>query len=126
MTFMNASGRIMGYFSKDDRIVVVCDNMDLALGGLRIRQGGGSSGQKGLASIAEKLGTNDFARIYIGIGRPQNGVDVVDHVLGKETEAERKEILDKAVDDAAKAIIRLINGASIGDVQLEFNRKGIL
>lgn len=126
LTYMNASGRIMNSFAKTDRFVVVCDNMDLALGGLRIRRGGGSSGQKGLESISEYLGTSDFTRVYIGIGRPQEGVSVVDHVLGYETETERKEILDKAVDDAAKAIVRLINGASVGDVQLEFNRKGVL
>ena len=126
LTFMNASGKIMGSFSKTDRFVVVCDNMDLALGRLRIRQGGGSSGQKGLASIAEQLGTNDFARIYIGIGRPQENVSVVDHVLQRETDPQRKEVLDKAIDDAAKAIVRIINGVSIGDVQLEFNRKGFL
>ncbi|MBO6000787.1 MAG: aminoacyl-tRNA hydrolase, partial [Spirochaetales bacterium] len=70
--------------------------------------------------------TSDYTRIYIGIGRPQEGVSVVDHVLGRETETERKKILDSAVDDAAKAIVKLINGASVGDVQLEFNRKGIL
>ena len=126
LTFMNASGKIMGYFSRTDRFVVVCDNMDLGLGGLRIRQGGGSAGQKGLASIVENLGTGDFARIYIGIGRPQENVSVVDHVLSRETDPERREVLDKAVDDAAKAIVRIINGASVGDVQLEFNRKGIL
>ncbi len=126
LTYMNASGKIMGSFSKDDTFIVVCDNMDLALGGLRIRQGGGSSGQKGLSSIAEMLGTNDFARIYIGIGRPSPDVAVVDHVLGRETEGERKEVLDKALDDAAKAIVKFVNGASIGDLQLEFNRKGIL
>lgn len=126
LTYMNASGKIMNSFSKTDRFVVVCDNMDLALGGLRIRQGGGSSGQKGLESISEYLGTSDYTRIYIGIGRPQDGVSVVDHVLGRETETERKKILDSSVDDAAKAIVKLINGASVGDVQLEFNRKGIL
>ena len=126
LTFMNASGKIMGSFSRTDRFIVVCDNMDLALGGLRIRQGGGNSGQKGLASIAEFLGTSDFIRVYIGIGRPQEGVSVVDHVLGRDTEGERKTALDSALDNAAKAIVKLVNGASLGDVQGEFNRKGLL
>ena len=125
LTFMNASGNIMDSFSKDDDFVVVCDNMDLAAGGLRIRQGGGNSGQKGLASIAEKLGRSDFVRIYIGIGRPEPGTEVADHVLGIEY-GERKEVVDKAIEDAASAIVRYINGASVGDLQLEFNRKGIL
>ena len=50
----------------------------------------------------------------------------MDHVLQRETDPQRKEVLDKAIDDAAKAIVRIINGVSIGDVQLEFNRKGLL
>ena len=126
LTFMNASGNIMGSFSKDDTFVIACDNMDLAAGGLRIRQGGGCSGQKGLASIAEKLGRSDFLRIYIGIGRPADGVDVPDHVLGIESDPEKKEAVDKAVEDAAKAIVKFIGGSSVEELQSEFNRKGIL
>ncbi len=126
LTFMNASGNIMDGFSKDDDFVVVCDNMDLAAGGLRIRKGGGSSGQKGLASIAEKLGRSDFVRIYIGIGRPEEGVSVTDHVLGTDSPGQRKDAVDKAVSDAAKAIERYISGSTVEELQLEFNRKGIL
>ena len=126
LTFMNASGKIMDSFSKDDTFVIVCDNMDLAAGGLRIRQGGGCSGQKGLASIAEKLGRNDFTRIYIGIGRPADGVEVPDHVLGIESDPVKKEAVDKAVEDAARAIVKFIDGSSVEDLQCEFNRKGIL
>jgi PTH1 family peptidyl-tRNA hydrolase len=126
LTYMNASGNIMGSFKSDDDFVVVCDNMDLAAGGLRIRKGGGSSGQKGLASIAEHLGRSDFIRIYIGIGRPAPGTEVVDHVIGIEPEGEKKQAIDKAIEDAAKAIVKYINGASVEELQLEFNRKGIL
>lgn len=126
LTFMNASGRIMGSFSRDDDFVVVCDNMDLAAGGLRIRRGGGASGQKGLASISENLGRSDFIRIYIGIGRPAPGVEVVDHVIGREPEGEKKEAIDKAVADAARAVVKYINGATVEELQLEFNRKGLL
>ena len=126
LTFMNASGNIMDSFSKTDTFVIVCDNMDLAAGGLRIRQGGGCSGQKGLASIADKLGRSDFLRIYIGIGRPAEGVDVPDHVLGIETDPEKQEAVDKAVEDAARAIVEFIGGSSVEELQCEFNRKGIL
>lgn len=126
LTFMNASGNIMDSFSKTDTFVIVCDNMDLAAGGLRIRKGGGCSGQKGLASIADKLGRSDFLRIYIGIGRPAEGVDVPDHVLGIETDPERKKAVDKAVEDAARAIVEFIGGSSVEELQCEFNRKGIL
>ena len=126
LTFMNASGKIMGSFGKDDDFVVVCDNMDLAAGGLRIRRGGGASGQKGLNSIAENLGRSDFIRIYIGIGRPAEGVEVVDHVIGREPEGEKKDAIDKAVEDASRAIVKYINGATVEELQLEFNRKGLL
>ena len=126
LTFMNASGNIIDSFGRDDTFVIVCDNMDLAAGGLRIRQGGGSSGQKGLSSIAEKLGRNDFLRIYIGIGRPAEGVSVPDHVLGIEEDSRKKEAVLKAVEDAAAAIVKYIDGASVEELQLEFNRKGLL
>ena len=126
LTYMNASGNIMGHFSKDDDFVVICDNMDLAAGGLRIRSGGGFSGQKGLASIAEKLGRSDFLRIYIGIGRPQEGVDVPEHVLGTETDAVRKEAVESAISDAARAVMEYMDGKTVGQLQTEFNRKGLL
>ena len=126
LTFMNASGNIMDSFNKDDTFVIACDNMDLAAGGLRIRQGGGYSGQKGLASIAEKLGRSDFLRIYIGIGRPQEGVDVPDHVLGTETDEARREAVERAICDAARAVMEYIDGKPVGQLQTEFNRKGLL
>lgn len=126
LTYMNRSGDILGHFSSDDDFVVVCDNMDLAAGGLRIKRGGGASGQKGLASICEKLGRSDFVRIYIGIGRPEEGTSVVDHVIGTEPEGPKKEAIDKATEDAATAIVKYLGGASVEELQLEFNRKGLL
>lgn len=126
LTYMNASGDIVRFFDKDSDFVVVCDNMDLAAGGLRIRKGGGASGQKGLDSIARQLGRSDFIRIYIGIGRPQEGVSVPDHVLGREPQGERRYAIEKAIEDAAQAIARYIGGASIEQLQLEYNRKGVL
>lgn len=128
LTYMNNSGKVLRYFDIKDpaSLVVVCDNMDLACGGLRIRKGGGASGQKGLNSITEKLGSSDFIRIYIGIGRPKDGTKVVDHVLGKETDPELVNAYEQALEDASKAIIAYINGASIEELQRDFNRKGIL
>ena len=126
LTYMNASGNIIGSFDKTDDFVVICDNMDLAAGGLRIRKGGGSSGQKGLNSIARNLGRSDFIRIYIGIGRPAEGTDVLDHVIGRESDGVKKDAIGKAIDDAARAVVKYINGATVEDLQLEFNRKGLL
>lgn len=125
LTYMNRSGDIMHYFSSDDTFVVVCDNMDLPSGGLRIRQGGGASGQRGLNSIMENLGHGDFLRIYIGIGRPSEGVSVADHVVGDENDPEKRAAMDAAISDAAKAIVKYIEGTSVEKLQQEFNRKGI-
>ena len=126
LTYMNASGDIVRFFDNASDFVVVCDNMDLAAGGLRIRKGGGASGQKGLGSIAQQLGRSDFLRIYIGIGRPLDGTAVVDHVLGREPDGERKDAIEKAIDDAAMAIVKYIGGATVEELQLEYNRKGLL
>lgn len=127
LTYMNSSGKVIKYFDIDNpsQLVVVCDNMDLACGGLRIRQGGGASGQKGLNSIADNLGSSEFVRIYIGIGRPKEGVSVVDHVLGRETDKKYIEAYEKALEDASKVIVEYINGKSIEELQRDFNRKGI-
>ena len=129
LTFMNNSGRVVKYFKKHtsnpEKVAVVCDNMDLAVGGLRIKQGGGSSGQKGLNSIALHLGTQDFVRIYIGIGHPEDG-NVIDHVLGRETEPEKLKAYQQALEDAAMAVVKFMQGTQVRELQSEFNRKGIL
>jgi peptidyl-tRNA hydrolase, PTH1 family len=126
LTYMNNSGNVVKYFPQDATYVVVCDNMDLAVGGLRIKKGGGASGQKGLNSIADNLGRTDFIRIYIGIGRRTEGTQVVDHVLQREPDGPKKDALDKAIKDAAMAIVKFINGATVEELQLEYNRKGLL
>lgn len=128
LTYMNNSGKIMKHFKKvkPSEVAVICDNMDLAVGGLRIRMGGGSSGQKGLNSITQALGSNDFLRIYVGIGRPDEGVSVIDHVLGRETNPEKLDAYEKALSDAANAAVKFIQGSSVEELQSEFNRKGLL
>jgi len=126
LTYMNASGDVVKYFNSNDDFIVICDNMDLAAGGLRIKKGGGASGQKGLASISCQLGRSDFVRIYIGIGRPNDGCSVVDHVLGKEDDAIKKSAIEKAIEDAACAVVKYIDGESVEDLQLEYNRKGLI
>jgi len=126
LTYMNASGDIVKFFDKDCNLVVVCDNMDLAAGGLRIRKGGGESGQKGLASISTNLERTDFLRIYIGIGRPSQGETVVDHVLGRECDSTKASAIEKAIEDAASAIVKYIQGTTVEELQLEYNRKGLL
>ncbi|MCR5760516.1 MAG: aminoacyl-tRNA hydrolase [Sphaerochaetaceae bacterium] len=128
LTYMNKSGNIIKYLRIKDAssVAVICDNMDLAVGGLRIRRGGGSSGQKGLNSISEALGSPDFIRIYVGVGRPEEGVDVVDHVLQVEKDERKAELYNQALDLAMKASVKFLEGSDVEELQREFNRKGVL
>jgi PTH1 family peptidyl-tRNA hydrolase len=92
-TFMNASGQavslLVRHFSLPlEDLLVIHDDLDLPLGKLRIRPHGGSAGHKGVDSIISSLGSQDFPRIRIGIGRPNDG-DEVAYVLSDFTAAER-------------------------------------
>lgn len=126
LTYMNNSGHIIYPLKKKyqltrENLVVVCDNLDLAPGECRIKSGGGSAGHNGLASIIQYLGSNDFLRIYIGIGRPPYRGDVVAHVLGVPSDSEKKEIED-GIDRAAEAVLQLIDHTP-QKVMNEFNRR---
>lgn len=90
---MNASGEaveelITAYGIRSQDLMVVHDDLDLAVGRLRMRPGGGTGGHNGLRSIIMVLGTDEFPRLKIGIGRPDPGVDPADFVLAPFTPAE--------------------------------------
>ncbi len=85
-TYMNLSGRavsvvIKKYGLQPERLVVVHDELDLDLGKARVKFGGGLAGHNGLRSISAELGTREFYRLRLGIGRPEPGMDVTRHVL---------------------------------------------
>lgn len=123
LTYMNRSGDILHNFSIDkenDTVIVICDNMDLPAGKIRIKRGGGSGGQKGLSSIINLLGYSDFIRLYVGTNRPKPGVSVVDHVLSNPEGEELKHFL-KAIDNSAEAIVKFIEGHKLEEIQLEYN-----
>lgn len=106
-TFMNESGRTvraaMAWNDLSvDSILVVCDDLDLDVGTLRVRRKGSSGGHNGLKSIARCLGTDDFARLRLGIGRPP-AEDAIDYVLSAFAKAER-DIIAGAVDNAVEAV----------------------
>ena len=87
-TYMNLSGRAVGRICgrhglSADGVVVVHDELDLVLGRMKMKRGGGNNGHNGLESIQEVLGTPDFHRLRIGIGRPQFSSQVTDWVLGE-------------------------------------------
>ncbi|MEX5215632.1 MAG: aminoacyl-tRNA hydrolase [Nitrospiraceae bacterium] len=103
--WMNESGPPLRALLNDhqvspDRLIVIHDDLDLEFGRLRLRRSGGSGGHNGLKSILESLGTPDFCRIKIGIGRPAPGQDSADYVLEpfSDEEAERlPDLLERAV-----------------------------
>jgi PTH1 family peptidyl-tRNA hydrolase len=106
-TFMNLSGRSVGQavrFYKIDasEILVVCDDLSLPLGKLRIRPGGSDGGQKGLRDIAAHLGTEQFPRLRIGIGE-QGDLDATDFVLSRFRSPERA-VIDDALILATQAV----------------------
>jgi len=84
-------------------MIVVLDDADLALGRMRLRPGGGSGGHKGLASIIESLGSSDFVRLRVGIGRDERGKDLVDHVLSPFSPSEQR-LMERVAGEAARAV----------------------
>ena len=109
LTYMNSSGDVVNENVEDgEEMVVVVDQMDLPAGKIRIRRGGGSAGHNGLKSIIAAHGP-DFIRVYIGIGRPGEGVSVPDHVLSRFSAEDRK-LVDEAECKAAEAVLRLYGG----------------
>ena len=108
LTYMNESGSSVlaardFYKLPNEELLVVCDDLSLPLGKLRFRARGSSGGQKGLADIVRRLGTEEFARLRIGIGSPPDGWDPADYVLARFAAAERP-VIDEAVATAAEAV----------------------
>ena len=122
-TMMNLSGLAVKalrtkYGVPVERLLVVHDDLDLPYGRLRIRKGGSSAGNHGLDSVIASLGTKDFARVRVGIGRPPG--DGVDYVLSPFTEAERAQLSDivrRAADGVEVSI-----GNGIDRAMTDFNR----
>src|ERR671931_81015 len=85
-------------------LLVVHDELDLALGDVRERDGGGHGGHNGLRDIIARLGTGDFRRLRIGIGRPPDGVDPADYVLATFRPEERA-VIDEAIERAVGVIV---------------------
>src|ERR687885_1361965 len=112
-TYMNESGRSVGaaarfYKVSPERALLVHDDVDLEEGRLQARLGGGLAGHNGLRSIAQHLGTNDFLRLRIGVGRPGRGDprSVADYVLSPFDPEEDEDGLVVRAADAAEAIAR--------------------
>ncbi len=112
MLFMNKSGppiqKLAGYFNiLCEDILVIHDDIDLMYERLKIKSKGGHGGHNGVRSLTDALGSGDFGRIRVGIGRPETKKGVVGHVLGKFSDKE-KEILDRVIKMAEEATVTVI------------------
>lgn len=113
ITFMNESGRavapLLRFFKIPlSNLLIIHDDLDLPLGTLRLRPSGGTSGQRGMASIITQLGTQDFPRLRLGIGRPPGQMDPVDYVL-KDFLPSEKELMKIVLQTAVEASQTFIN-----------------
>jgi PTH1 family peptidyl-tRNA hydrolase len=117
---MNESGRAVGparghYRVPLERVVVIYDEIDLPFGEVRVREGGGLAGHKGLKSVKEGLGSSDFLRVRVGVGRPDStDPDVVSaHVLSRFTEPPGE--VRSLVENAADCVERVVSDSVEGD-----------
>ena len=123
-TFMNGSGRAVGPLAEyhrvaPDHVIVVHDELDLDPGRIRLKAGGGDNGHNGLRSVRAHLGTGDFLRVRLGIGRPPGHRAGADHVLGRVPRGERED-LAVTVGRAADAVETIIT-AGLGAAQNRYN-----
>lgn len=117
-TFMNRSGLAVSqaahfYKLALDDLLILHDELDLAAGRLRIKEGGGVAGHNGLRSIAQSIGTRDFKRVRFGIGHPGDKAKVTGHVLGNFSKAD-KDWLTPLLDAFVSAAPLLVEGDDAG------------
>lgn len=106
-TFMNLSGEavrgLVDFYKEDIKnIFIIFDDIDLEIGKIRIKERGSAGTHNGMKSIVKELGTENFKRIKVGIGKPKEHIDLVNHVLGKFSDEEMK-LLEGSIDNAVNA-----------------------
>ena len=125
-TYMNLSGESIGeaasFFKLEpSQVIVICDDIALAPGSIRIRLKGSSGGHNGLKNIIEHLGTEGFPRVRVGVGGKPENWDLKDHVLGHYSREEAA-LVEEAIINAADAV-RLIVAGSPSEAMNLYNRK---
>jgi len=117
-TFMNLSGQsvqgLMHFYKLPlENLLIAHDDLDLPVGTIRIRPDGGSAGQKGMMSSIERLGTDEFPRLRLGIGRPTGHMEAPDYVLQDFSKADLT-IISETLDRAMGAVLEfVVNGLDI-------------
>ncbi|MCX5694385.1 MAG: aminoacyl-tRNA hydrolase [Candidatus Omnitrophica bacterium] len=133
-TYMNLSGVAVCALSKKfkvdpENLLVVCDDLDLELGKMKIRPQGSSGGQRGLESIIDRLGTQNFCRLRIGIGRPKNPQDAAKYVLSGFLRKEKtvvKQIEEEAVGCCRNWIDNgIVQTMNVFNTSLPVGRQGV-
>ena len=124
LTYMNKSGEavreLLRYYKVlSSGLILAYDDVDLDVGQLRIRVRGGSGGHKGCASVISSIGTEEFVRIRMGIGRPAGGGDVIEYVLSDFTPSELP-VIEKVVEGAVD-VVRMIIANDIAGAMNKYN-----
>ena len=125
-TYMNASGEavapLLSYFKIEPaHLIVIHDELDVSASTIRIKRGGGHAGNNGVRSIIESLGTGDFVRIRIGVGRPPQGRDAVGFVLQPMSRDELA-IYDPVIERAAKAAEAIV-ASGVASAMNKYNQR---
>jgi PTH1 family peptidyl-tRNA hydrolase len=120
-SYMNASGRavqmLAGFFKvQAQEILVVHDELDFEPGVARLKQGGGIAGHNGLKDISQRIGSHDYWRLRIGVGRPPAGTEGGDYVLHKPT-ADEQSAIDEAIQRALQVLPEILTGDLQGATQ---------
>jgi len=126
LSFMNLSGgptsSLLKYFKLDaSRLIVVHDELDIPFDTLRLKFGGGNGGHNGIRDITSALGTPDYVRVRVGIGRPPGRQDAASFVL-KDFSGDERALLPNLVSDAADAVEQIAT-AGLTAAQLKFHTK---
>ena len=116
LSYINNSGTPIRKFIKNknieaENILIIYDDLDLDVGKIRLKQGGGSGGHNGLNSIIEQIGSKNFWRLRIGIGKPNDKNKVVEYVLGKPS-LDDKKIIHQSIEIMLSEIDAFFNGES--------------
>ena len=111
-TYMNLSGESIIQFKKfykisNKNIIVIYDDIDLKIGDIRLKAKGGAGTHNGMKSVVQNLNTEDFIRVRVGIGSPENKEDMINYVIGPIPKRE-KEILDGSIEKAAESVIEIL------------------
>ena len=123
-TFMNASGEaviqwVNFYKIELDKIMIIYDDMDIEPSKIRIRKSGSPSTHNGMKSVVHFLNSENFPRIRVGIGKPKQGQDIIEYVIGPIPEQE-KQVLETSIKQAKQAVIEILKNG-INSAMNQFN-----